>query len=92
MAAFRATYSLTPALSMYGIVTPMWSMKSVDTDGTAAAATGITPSAGANGDARYLGTGLTAGFTYRFAPNATFDAVYGYYSVPSIGYTWRMKE
>jgi hypothetical protein len=78
MFAARATYSLTPALSMYGVVTPMWSLKKVDIDGTAAAATGITPSAGASGDARYLGTGLTAGFTYRFAPGLTFDAVYGY--------------
>jgi hypothetical protein len=76
--ALRATYSLTPALSLYGIVTPMWALEKVDTDGTAAAATGITPSAGARGDSRYLGTGLTAGFTYRFAPNVTFDAVYGY--------------
>jgi hypothetical protein len=76
--AARATYSLTPALSVYGIVTPMWTLEKVDTDGTASAATGITPSAGASGDSRYLGTGLTAGFTYRFAPGLTFDAVYGY--------------
>ncbi|MDR7523774.1 MAG: hypothetical protein QN168_15105 [Armatimonadota bacterium] len=78
MFAVRATYSLTPTFSIYGIVTPMWTLEKVDTDGTAAPATGITPSAGARGDARYLGTGLTAGFTYRFAPGLTFDAVYGY--------------
>lgn len=76
--AARATYSVTPAFSVYGIVTPMWTLEKVDTDGTAAAATGITPSASAKGDARYLGTGLTAGLTYRFAPGLTFDAVYGY--------------
>lgn len=80
MFAVRATYSLTPALNVYGIVTPMWTVKKVDTDGTAAAATGITPFGGdaASGDERYLGTGLTAGLTYRFAPGLTFDAVYGY--------------
>lgn len=76
--ALRATYSLTPALSFYGIATPMWSLEKVDTDGTAAVATGITPSAEARGDSRYLGLGLTAGLTYRFAPGLTFDAVYGY--------------
>ncbi|HXG01884.1 MAG TPA: hypothetical protein VNO23_00525 [Candidatus Binatia bacterium] len=78
MFAVRATYSLTPTFSIYGIVTPMWTLEKVDTDGTAAVATGITPSAEARGDSRYLGTGLTAGFTYRFAPGLTFDAVYGY--------------
>ncbi|MEX2146563.1 MAG: hypothetical protein WED01_06070 [Candidatus Rokuibacteriota bacterium] len=78
MFAARATYSVTPALNVYGIVTPMWTLEKVDTDGTASPATGITPSAGASGDSRYLGTGLTAGFTYRFAPGVTFDAVYGY--------------
>lgn len=80
MFAARATYSLTPALSVYGVVTPMWTLKKVDTDGTAAAATGITPFGGdaASGDERYLGTGLTGGLTYRFAPGLTFDAVYGY--------------
>ncbi len=77
MFAARATYSLTPALTVYGIVTPMWTLEKVDTDGTAAPATGITPAASASGDARYLGTGLTAGLTYRFAPGLTFDAVYG---------------
>ncbi|MGH7307280.1 MAG: hypothetical protein ACREK6_01145 [Candidatus Rokuibacteriota bacterium] len=76
--AARATYSLRPAFSVYGIVTPMWTLEEVDTDGTAAPATGITPSAGARGDSRYLGTGLTAGLTYRFAPGLTFDVVYGY--------------
>ncbi len=77
MFAARATYSLTPALSVYGIVTPMWTLRKVDNDGTAVSATGITPSVGAEGDNRYLGTGLTAGLTYRFAPGLTFDAVYG---------------
>jgi hypothetical protein len=77
MFAVRATYSLTPALSVYGIVTPAWTVERVDTDGTAAPGTGITPSAAASGDSRYLGTGLTAGLTYRFAPGVTFDLVYG---------------
>jgi hypothetical protein len=79
IAALRATYSLTPALSVYGIVTPMWALEKVDTDGTVAVATGITPSAQARGDDRYLGTALTVGFTHRFAPAVSFDAVYSYF-------------
>lgn len=77
MFAARARYSFTPALSVYGIVTPMWTYEEVDTDGTISAGSGLTPSAAADGDSRYLGTGLTAGLTYRFAPNLTFDTVYG---------------
>jgi hypothetical protein len=84
--ALRARYSLTPALSVYGIVSPAWTAKKVDTDQVITAnglavptgATTTVPGSRADkGDDRYLGTGLTAGFTWQFAPGLTFDAVYG---------------
>jgi hypothetical protein len=76
-------YSLTPALTVRGIVNVAWTDTKVDTKGTlASAATGITPSgittAGnpfKGGKEQYLGTELIAGLTYRFAPNMTFDLV-----------------
>jgi hypothetical protein len=83
----RAFYDLTPALTFNFKWTTAWTDKSVDTDGTLAAASGLTPSivdrvtlrsARPEGDSRYLGTELDLGFTWRFAPGVTFDAVYGY--------------
>jgi len=89
--AFRATYSFTPAFSVYGIVAPMWTAEKVDTD------TGVTPaSTTANalagnvprttvsdkswvqGESRYLGTEANLGITWRFAPNTAFDLVGSY--------------
>src|SRR5262249_43493833 len=85
--ALRATYSLTPALSFYGVVAPTWSAKKVDTDTgcpaltTATSATGCTGRVAvagfsqsfAEGDSSYIGTEINGGFTWRFAPNAAFD-------------------
>jgi len=89
--AGRATYSITPALSIYGIVSPMFTAEKVDVD------TGVTPaSTTANGgagnvprtvvsdrsfvegDSRYLGTELNLGITWRFAPNTAFDLAGSY--------------
>jgi hypothetical protein len=59
--AFRATYSITPALSVYGVVSPAWTAQKVDTDTgcpaltTATSATGCagrTPVAGATSSAQ----------------------------------------
>jgi hypothetical protein len=88
----RATYSITPALSVYGVVSPAWSAEEVDTDTGAcpplspgqanAGCPGRTTVVGAQswveGDSRYIGTELNGGFTWRFAPNAAFDLA-GYY-------------
>ncbi|PYN89794.1 MAG: hypothetical protein DMD87_04085 [Candidatus Rokuibacteriota bacterium] len=87
----RATYSITPAFSVYGIVAPMFTAEKVDVD------TGVTPAstsanAGAGnvprtvvydksfveGDSRYLGTELNLGITWRFAPNTAFDLAGSY--------------
>jgi hypothetical protein len=92
--ALRATYSITPALSVYGVVSPAWSAEKVDTDTgcntTAASQTPGSANAGclsrgvisgqsfAEGDSSYIGTEINAGFTWRFAPNTAFDLA-GYY-------------
>src|SRR5262249_46915150 len=75
-----ADYSLTPALVFHLLANVMWTDRAVDTKGTEANATGITPSgittAGnpfKGGKERYLGNEWVAGLTYRFAPNVSFD-------------------
>jgi hypothetical protein len=88
--ALRGTYSLTPALSFYGVVSPNWTAEKVDTDTgcpaltVATSATGCTSRVAINGnsfaqgDSSYIGTEVNGGFTWRFAPNAAFDLA-GYY-------------
>jgi hypothetical protein len=78
---FRATYSVTPALAVYGIVSPTWTDEKVDTDtGIVANGTARTaPVAATNGgDSRYIGTEADLGMTWRFAPNTAFDLVGAY--------------
>lgn len=72
----RASYALTPAFTVRGAINVNWTAEKVDTDGTIAAATGVTPVGG--GDDRYLGTEVNLGFTYRFAPGVAFDMVGSY--------------
>ena len=75
-----ADYSLTPALTFTAITNVSWTDTKVDTKGTSAAATGLTPSgittAGnpfTGGKERYLGNEWVARLSYRFAPNVAFD-------------------
>ncbi|MBI4610247.1 MAG: porin [Candidatus Rokubacteria bacterium] len=72
----KATYSLTPAFSLFGIVQPSWTAEKVDTNG-AVTANGITP-ADAKGDDRYLGTEIDVGINWSFAPRTTLGVVYGH--------------
>jgi hypothetical protein len=90
----RATYSLTPSLSFYGVISPNWTAEKVDTHSTGCPALNVATSANgcasrvaiagsgrapfSQGDSSYLGTEINAGFTWRFAPNAAFDLA-GYY-------------
>jgi hypothetical protein len=90
----RATYSLTPSLSFYGVVSPNWTAEKVDTHTTCGALNVSTSALGCTtrvalvggtgrpsfvqGDSSYLGTEVNGGFTWRFAPNAAFDLA-GYY-------------
>jgi hypothetical protein len=88
--ALRATYSITPALSVYGVVAPTWTAEKVDTDTGCPALTVASSNTGCTariavsdrsfveGDSRYLGTEINGGFTWRFAPNTAFDLA-GYY-------------
>jgi hypothetical protein len=92
--AMRATYSLTPSLSFYGVISPNWTAEKVDTHSTGCPALNVATSANgcasrvaiagsgrapfSQGDSSYLGTEINAGFTWRFAPNAAFDLA-GYY-------------
>jgi len=86
--AVRATYVLTHEIDLRAVVTPGWTARSVDTDGTTAFAgnTGgpITCNtaasgrgAGCNGDASYMGTEVDLGLTWRFAPGLSFDLAGG---------------
>jgi hypothetical protein len=74
----RATYSLTPELAFYGIVTPGWAEEKVDTDTTIAAGGVNRTAPTSSGDSRYLGTEVDLGTTWRFAPNTAFDLVGAY--------------
>jgi len=89
--ALRATYSITPALSLYGVVAPTWTAEKVDTDtgcpqplNVANSATGcparvvVSDKSFVTGDSRYIGTEVNGGFTWRFAANTAFDLA-GYY-------------
>jgi hypothetical protein len=84
----RASYALTPAFTLRTAATASWTAEAVDTSGTAAAATGITPRCAVaaliagtctdEGTAQFLGTELNLGFQWRFAPNVALDFVYAY--------------
>ena len=77
----RATYNVTPAFAVYGIVSPTWTAEKVDTD------TNIVPAPQTNftarqtvddqswvkGDSSYIGTEMDLGLTWRFSPNTAFD-------------------
>jgi hypothetical protein len=83
--ALRATYSITPSWSVYGVVAPTWTAEKVDTDTGCPALTVATSATGcasriavnsnsfAKGDSSYLGTEINGGFTWRFAANTAFD-------------------
>src|ERR671918_1541955 len=77
--AGRVTYSLTPSLAFYGIVSPTWTDEKVDTDTTSGTAgRGAPAAATSSGDSRYIGTEVDLGTTWRFAPNTAFDLVGAY--------------
>jgi len=83
--ALRATYSITPAWSVYGVVAPTWAAEKVDTDTGCPPLTVASSNAGCTartivsdrsfveGDSRYIGTEVNGGMTWRFAPNAALD-------------------
>ena len=90
--ALRATYSITPASSVYGVVSPAWTAEKVDTGSGCPALTVASSNAGCaarttvndkswdEGTEKYIGTEINGGFTWRFAPNAALDMA-AYYLV-----------
>ena len=85
----RATYNITPALSLYALAGPLFTAKQVDTDtgsqlasaggtGTPARTT-VSPKSWVDGDSNYLGTEANLGMTWRFSANTAFDLVGGYF-------------
>jgi len=77
----KATYAITPALSVMGGVNVHWTAEKVDRNGTVAAGSGITPVFSGptpRERSRYVGTELMALVTYRFAPGLTWDNAAGY--------------
>ncbi len=74
----RATYSMTPALSFYGIVSPTWAAQKVDRDSGVAAGgarTIVDDQSFREGDSRYIGTETDIGMRWSFAPNVRYDVV-----------------
>jgi hypothetical protein len=74
----KATYSFTPQLDVYALAMPVWTARSVDTDGTFSAATINCRPSDCKGDSAYVGTEANIGTTWRFAPGLTFDLVGAY--------------
>jgi hypothetical protein len=72
--AFKATYSLTPQLDFYGLATPAWTARSVDTDGIFNA-TAMNCSGTCEGDDAFIGVEANIGIVWRFAPGLTLDLV-----------------
>ncbi len=76
--AVRAFYSVTPTFKLRGVLTPIWTAEEVDTNGTAAGSTGITPSSARKGKDDFLGTEVDFGFDWNFAPNISLYWIYGH--------------
>jgi hypothetical protein len=74
----RATYSMTPALSFYAIVSPTWTAQKVDRDSGVAAGgarTVVSDQSFREGDSSYIGTETDIGMRWAFAPNVRYDVV-----------------
>jgi hypothetical protein len=78
----KATYAITPDLSVMGGANIHWSAEKIDRNGSVATAgQGITPQFIApkpRDDKRYVGTELMALLTWRFAPGLAWDNQFGY--------------
>ncbi len=76
----RATYALTPALSMYGGVVGQWTAQPIQRFATPVAGAGLTPvfNGQSGGTRSYVGTEPFVGVTWRFAPGIAWDSAGGY--------------
>jgi hypothetical protein len=87
VAGLKASYAVTPVLTVGAGVTPNWTWSEVDTDAFLVAGGGLQPnfvcrktlqSCRPEGESRYLGTEWNVSLTYRFAPGIAFDWALGY--------------
>jgi hypothetical protein len=81
----KATYAITPALSVMAGANGHWTAEKVDRDGTAVAGAGISPQFTVPGggsqnrdSSRYVGTELQAQISWRFADGLVWDNQFGY--------------
>jgi hypothetical protein len=78
----KATYAITPDLSVMGGANVHWSAEKIDRNGSVVTAgQGITPQfigATPRDNKRYIGTELMALLTWRFAPGLAWDNQFGY--------------
>jgi hypothetical protein len=86
-AGLKASYAVTPALTVGVGVTPNWTWSKVDQDAFVVAGSGLQPAfvcrkTGQNcrpeGENNFLGTEWNVGLTYRFAPGLVFDWAVAY--------------
>jgi hypothetical protein len=85
----KATYAITPELSVMAGANLHWAAEKMDRDGTPVAGAGITPVFAGTpprgthggwgfGSDRFVGTELMALVTWRFAPGLVWDNQFGY--------------
>src|SRR6266545_1455090 len=76
----RATYALTPALSMYGGLVVQWTAQPIQRFATPTPGAGLTPvfNGQSGGTRSYVGTEPFVGVTWRFAPGIAWDSAGGY--------------
>ena len=77
----KATYAITPALSVMAGANGIWTAEKVDRDSTSVAGAGLLPNfAGpkVRDSSRYLGTELMALISWRFADGLVWDNQFGY--------------
>jgi hypothetical protein len=84
----KATYSVTPAFSLRGVLVSLWTAEDVDTQTvTSASGAALTPTsttggsrigAASRGSDNYIGTEVDVGFAWNFAPGISLNWVYGH--------------
>ena len=83
----KASYALTPALTVGAQLMPNWTWNKVDTDAFLVSGGGLQPSfvcrktlvsCRPKGESNYLGTEFDLSLTYRFAPGLVFEWAAGY--------------
>lgn len=82
----KATYAITPELSIMAGANGHWTAEAVDRNGTPTSGAGITPvfSGPTPRDrSRYVGTEFMALLSWRFAPGLTWDNAVGYMAMGS---------